>query len=70
MNPPESERHDSGTKVKIYADKSGEFRWRCVASNGRLIADSGESYTRYHDAERAARTTFGSLYPIVASAEE
>jgi len=27
-----------------YKDKKGEWRWRLVASNGRIIADSGEGY--------------------------
>ena len=25
-------------------DKKGEWRWRLKASNGRIIADSGEGY--------------------------
>jgi hypothetical protein len=28
-----------------YKDKKGEWRWRLVASNGRIIADSGEGYS-------------------------
>jgi len=36
-------------KIKIYRDASHEFRWRLVASNGRIIADSAEGYTdKYH----------------------
>jgi uncharacterized protein YegP (UPF0339 family) len=31
-------------KFEIYKDKSGEFRWRLVASNGQAIATSGEGY--------------------------
>jgi len=27
-----------------YKDAKGEWRWRLVASNGRIIADSGEGY--------------------------
>jgi len=27
-----------------YQDQKGEWRWRLVASNGRIIADSGEGY--------------------------
>ena len=33
-----------GAKFEIYKDKSGEFRWRLIHSNGQVIADSGESY--------------------------
>lgn len=28
-----------------YKDHKGEWRWRLVASNGRIIADSGEGYS-------------------------
>lgn len=31
--------------VHIYRDRKGQFRWRAVASNGRIVADSGEGYT-------------------------
>jgi uncharacterized protein YegP (UPF0339 family) len=27
-----------------YKDNQGEWRWRLKASNGRIIADSGEGY--------------------------
>jgi uncharacterized protein YegP (UPF0339 family) len=27
-----------------YKDAKGEWRWRLKASNGRIIADSGEGY--------------------------
>lgn len=28
-----------------YKDTKGEWRWRLKASNGRILADSGEGYT-------------------------
>lgn len=31
-------------KVVVYFDAAGEWRWRRVAGNGRIIADSGEGY--------------------------
>lgn len=31
-------------KFEIYKDKSGEFRWRLVASNGQNIASGGEGF--------------------------
>lgn len=35
-------------KIKIYKDKRGEWRFSIVASNGRIVADSGEGYrTKY-----------------------
>jgi len=35
-------------KIKIYKDSMGEWRFSIVASNGRIVADSGEGYrTKY-----------------------
>ena len=31
-------------KFEIYKDKSGEFRWRLIQTNGQVIANSGEGY--------------------------
>lgn len=45
-------------KTIIYQDKAGEWRWKRVAANGEIIADSGEGYTRLSDAERAASRAF------------
>lgn len=42
------------THFVIYEDDAGEFRWRLIAANGRIVADSGESYTRERDAHRSA----------------
>jgi uncharacterized protein YegP (UPF0339 family) len=38
----------------IYIDRKHEWRWRLVARNSKIIADSGEGYSRKHDAVRAA----------------
>jgi uncharacterized protein YegP (UPF0339 family) len=32
-----------------YKDQKGEWRWRLVAANGRIIADSGEGYSNEAD---------------------
>lgn len=32
-------------KFEIYRDRQGDFRWRLIASNGRIIADCGEGYS-------------------------
>jgi len=32
-------------KFEIYKDKSGEFRWTLIHTNGQVIANSGEGYT-------------------------
>lgn len=31
-------------KFVVYKDKSGEFRWKLVHTNGQVIAESGEGY--------------------------
>lgn len=33
----------------IYKDASGYWRWRLKASNGRIVADSGEGYYNRQD---------------------
>ena len=40
----------------IYPDVSGQFRWRLVAGNNRIVADSGEAYVSASNAERAVQT--------------
>ncbi len=37
----------------VYKDKADEWRWRLVASNGRIVADSGEGYTERNDCVEA-----------------
>jgi len=32
-------------KFHVFTDSKGAFRWRLVSPNGKIIADSGESYT-------------------------
>jgi len=45
-----------GPVYRVYPDAAGEWRWRLVAANGRIVADSAEGYTRAGDAVRAAET--------------
>lgn len=42
-------------KMEVYEDASGEWRWRLKSSNGRVVATSGEGYTRQRDCEEAQR---------------
>ena len=34
-------------RVHLYRDKSGDWRWRLVATNGKTVAESGEGYEDY-----------------------
>jgi len=36
-------------KFEIYKDKSGDFRWRLVHTNGQIIGDSGQGYKAKQD---------------------
>jgi len=42
-------------RFMVYLDEAKAWRWRLVAGNNHVIADSGESYTRKSDAKEAAR---------------
>lgn len=41
-------------EIQIYEDAAKEWRWRMVAGNGRIIADSGEGYNTREGAQLAA----------------
>ncbi len=41
------------TGFEVYLDAAGEWRWRLVHRNGNILADSGQGYSRRHDANRA-----------------
>lgn len=36
-------------KFQIYQDVRGEWRWRLLSGNSRIIADSGEGYRNHAD---------------------
>lgn len=39
---------------KLYRDEAGEWRWHLKSTgNGKIVADSGEGYSRRADAVRA-----------------
>jgi uncharacterized protein YegP (UPF0339 family) len=40
-------------KFETYEDKAKEFRWRCKASNGQIVASSSEGYKAKRDCEHA-----------------
>jgi len=56
------------SKLEIYRDARREWRWRLKASNGRIMADSGEGYRRRASARHAAarvRTILVGDVPVV-----
>jgi len=34
---------------EIYKDKANEWRWRLIADNAKIVADSGEGYFHQSD---------------------
>lgn len=40
-------------RIETYVDKKKEFRWKLWSPNGRILADSGEGYTRKDNMRRA-----------------
>jgi uncharacterized protein YegP (UPF0339 family) len=44
--------------VTVYADDSGEWRWRAKDTNGDIVADSAEGYVDRTYAEGAAQSLF------------
>ena len=44
-----------------YKDNKGEWRWRLKASNGRVIADSGEGYKSEQECLDDINTVKGSV---------
>lgn len=54
-------------RFEVYQDRSRLFRryrWRRIAGNGKVIADSGQGYTRRWSAQRAAQRVDGKI-PIL-----
>jgi uncharacterized protein YegP (UPF0339 family) len=49
------------TGFQVYQDRGKQWRWRVVARNGRLVADSGEGYRRRASALNGARTARRAL---------
>jgi uncharacterized protein len=51
---PEKGSTGSMYRFQLYRDTASEYRWRLLAPNGRIIADSGEGYVDRGGAKRAA----------------
>ena len=49
-------------RFETYLDNAGEWRWRLVAANALIIADSGEGYATRSNARRAARRMKVAVY--------
>jgi uncharacterized protein YegP (UPF0339 family) len=56
--------HRPAYVIHVYRDVGGQWRWRMQAPNGRLVADSGEGYTKRTGAFRAARRLAAALITV------
>lgn len=52
-------------KFEVYKDSAGEFRWRRIAANGKIVADSSEGYEGLQGALDAAHREAGGSAGIV-----
>lgn len=55
--------------AEVYVDAKGEWRWKLRASNGRVIADSGEGYTHETDC-LAGLASATSGPPVITSVKK
>lgn len=46
-------------EVRFYKDDAGKWRWKCVAANNKVVADSGEGYRHKQDCADEAIALFG-----------
>ena len=49
----------------VYRDAVGEHRWQLVATNGKVVADSGEGYVRKVDCLNAIALVRSSAFAPV-----
>lgn len=57
-------------QFKIYQDRKGEFRWRLVAKNGRIIADSAEGYDTEQNVVTAVKRVMELISEATIAAED
>lgn len=49
---------------EVYEDEAGEWRWRRMAGNDLIVADSGEGYVSKAGAERAVASLNSEHLPV------
>lgn len=48
----------AGARIQPYRDEADFYRWRRIAENGNIIADSGEGYVNKRDMLEMAKANF------------
>ena len=59
-------------KIEKYRDDNDEYRWRIVAANGNIMADSAEGYKNKADRDSALIAIINSIryaYPTVVEVD-
>jgi uncharacterized protein YegP (UPF0339 family) len=51
----------TGIRFETFPDAANQYRWRMVDGNNRIVASSGESFTRERDARRAVENVIVDL---------
>jgi len=51
-------------RLSVFPTTDDQYRWRLIAPNGNVIADSGESYPTNALAIKAARSLYDLTKPI------
>ena len=54
-------------RLEVYTTTDQQYRWRLIAPNGNIIADSGEAYPTNALAIKAARSLYDLTKPITLS---
>jgi uncharacterized protein YegP (UPF0339 family) len=52
--------------VQVFKDEANEWRWRVVAANGNILADSGEGYKNKEDCKAGAKAAGEALVSLDA----
>ncbi len=55
--------------AEVYEGKDG-WRWRIVAANGRILADSGEAYEHLEDCKHGLELCRGPRMPLFVDGVE
>ena len=57
-------------KLEKFVDRSGGFRWRLRATNGKIIADSAEAYSSASALNRAVGSVLNAFRSRVKIVDE
>lgn len=60
-----AQRHHIGIVFDPYQDTSGEWRWRMVDGNNRIVGDSGEGYLTRQGVEKAIENVKADVHQLV-----